>query len=66
MGALMIKCPQTGQPVFTGIETDQESLHSSPDVPIHTRCPACGREHMWWKRDAWIQEVPPLKGDTAA
>jgi hypothetical protein len=66
MSALMIRCPQTGQSIFTGIETDQTSLNVAPDVPTHTRCPLCGREHMWWKREAWLQEGTPLGGQSAA
>jgi hypothetical protein len=66
VSALMIKCPQTGLPVYTGIETDQISLNNAPDVPMQARCPACGGEHVWWKREAWLQEVPPIGGRTAA
>jgi hypothetical protein len=37
MGVVMINCPNTGQPVSTGIETDTESFASLPaladDVP---------------------------------
>jgi hypothetical protein len=56
VSALMIKCPQTGQEIFTGIVIDQISLSKRPDVPMHTRCPACGREHMWWKHEAWLKD----------
>jgi hypothetical protein len=66
VSALMIKCPQTGEPVYTGIETDQFSLNKAPDVPMQARCPACGGEHVWWKREAWLQEVSPISGKTAA
>lgn len=66
MSALMIRCPQTGQLIFTGIETDQISLNKTPDVPMHARCPACGREHMWWKREAWLEDAPSMGGQTAA
>jgi hypothetical protein len=65
MTALMIRCPQTGRTIYTGIETDQVSLDKAPDVPMHTRCPECGREHMWWKREAWFQNGP-VEGEPAA
>jgi hypothetical protein len=65
VSALMIRCPQTGRAIFTGTETDETSLNKSPDMPTHTRCPACGREHMWWKRDAWL-EASPASGQNAA
>ena len=66
VSALMIRCPQTGLSIFTGIETDQISLDKTPDVPKHTRCPVCGREHLWWKREAWFQDAPPVRGMTGA
>jgi hypothetical protein len=65
MSALMIRCPQTGRAIYTGIETDPESLDKTADVPMHTRCPDCGREHMWWKREAWLEDGPAT-GQTAA
>jgi hypothetical protein len=33
MGLLMITCPHTGQPISTGIETDEYSLKQIEDVP---------------------------------
>jgi hypothetical protein len=65
MSALMIRCPQTGIAIFTGIETDQISLDKTPDVPTHTRCSVCGREHMWRKREIWLADAPPERGQTA-
>ena len=46
MLSLMIRCPHTGQPISTGIETDEYSLKQIDDVPSRTRCPICGRSHM--------------------
>ena len=57
MASLMIRCPNTGEPISTGIETDQYSLQQIADVPSLTRCPICGLDHTWWKRDAWLAEV---------
>jgi hypothetical protein len=54
MGALMIRCPNTGQSISTGIETDEYSLKQIADVPAHTLCPFCGLDHIWWKREAWL------------
>jgi hypothetical protein len=58
MGALMITCPNTGQPISTGIETDEYSLKQIDDVPSRTRCPFCGLDHVWWKREAWLTGQP--------
>jgi hypothetical protein len=55
MSAIMVKCPNTGQFISTGIETDQQSFRSLPDVPAHSRCPLCGLEHVWWKREAFLK-----------
>ena len=54
MASLMIRCPHTGQPISTGIETDEHSLQQIADVSSRTRCPICGLDHTWWKRDAWL------------
>jgi hypothetical protein len=54
VASLMIWCPYTGQPISTGIETDEYSLRQIADVPSRTRCPICGLDHTWWKRDAWL------------
>jgi hypothetical protein len=59
VSALMVKCPHTGGSIFTGIETDAESFEAAPDVPMRTHCPLCHREHTWWKREAWLQDLSP-------
>jgi len=59
MSLVMIRCPQTGQPIYTGIETDPESFQCVDDVQTHSRCPLCGGEHAWWKREAWLADAPP-------
>jgi hypothetical protein len=56
MGVVMIKCPNTGKDVSTGIETDATSFAHVGDVLAHSRCPLCGQEHAWWKREAWLTE----------
>lgn len=55
MGIVTIRCPSIGQQVSTGIETDRASFDALPDVLARTRCPACGLEHSWWKREAVLQ-----------
>jgi hypothetical protein len=55
MSTITIQCPRTGQPISTGIETDEYSFTQLPgDVPSHARCPLCGQAHVWRKRDAWL------------
>jgi predicted RNA-binding Zn-ribbon protein involved in translation (DUF1610 family) len=54
MGALLIKCPDTGRTVSTGIEIEPETFVQLPDVSARMRCPACGKHHIWRKAQAWL------------
>jgi hypothetical protein len=56
MPMIMIRCPQTGQQVFTGIETDPASFRRLPNTGGHLRCPVCGKQHEWGRRDARLSE----------
>lgn len=56
MSFLMIRCPQSGREVLTGIETDCQSFEKMTDVIAYTRCPHCGIEHGWWPDEAWLTE----------
>ena len=68
MSLVMTRCPATGRAVSTGIDTGSVIVDSLPDVGIRMRCPACGGEHFWRKRDTWLaHNVPPdHPADTAA
>jgi hypothetical protein len=57
MGVVTIRCPITGQDVATGIETDEASFNQIPDVLTRSRCPLCGLDHSWWKREARLREL---------
>ena len=54
MGMVMIKCPQTGRAIPTGITIDRESFERSPVFFRRTRCLICNTEHAWFAREAWI------------
>jgi hypothetical protein len=56
MGMVMIKCPQTGRAIPTGITIDRESFQRSPVFFRRTRCPICNTEHAWFAREAWVDE----------
>jgi hypothetical protein len=60
MGVVTIRCPNTGRDISTGIDTDQASFDRLPDVLSHSRCPMCGLEHSWWKREARLVELKGL------
>ncbi len=56
MGMVMVKCPQSGRAIPTGITTDRESFQRSPVFFRRTRCPICNTEHAWFAREAWVDE----------
>jgi hypothetical protein len=47
MSEIMTMCPVTNRPIPTGLE-------SLPDINLPSRCPRCGRQHVWSKRKAWV------------
>lgn len=65
MGMVMVKCPQTGCAIPTGIQTDRESFQRSAVFFSRTRCPTCRTEHAWFARDAWVQESSSIGLDWA-
>src|SRR5260370_32068774 len=56
MDMVMVKCPQTGRAIPTGIKTDRESFRRSPVFFGHTRCPICHTDHAWFAREACVDE----------
>ncbi len=71
MSSVMIKCPVTGRPVSTAIETEPSVLRQLPKIAARMRCPACGQEHVWMTSSAWLAGEPLLvesvrRGKTAA
>ena len=56
MGMVMVKCPQTGRAIPTGIKTDRESFRRSPVFFARTSCPICHIDHTWFAREAWVDE----------
>jgi hypothetical protein len=68
MSLVMTRCPVTGRAVSTGIDTASVIVDSLPDVAVRMRCPECGREHLWRRRDTWLAHgvAPARASDTAA
>ena len=56
MGMVMVKCPQTGHAIPTGIQTDRESFSRRPVFFSRTRCVICHTDHQWFAREAWVDE----------
>jgi len=55
-GMVMVKCPQTGHAIPTGIQTDRESFGRRAVFFSRTRCPICRTDHAWFAREAWVDE----------
>lgn len=56
MGAVMIRCPQTGQEIETGFEMDRVEFQRAPVFFSRVLCPVCAREHEWFAKDAWVSD----------
>jgi endogenous inhibitor of DNA gyrase (YacG/DUF329 family) len=56
MSLVLIKCPETGRVVSTGIEMERATFDALPNVGAPMKCPACASTHVWSKKDAWLAE----------
>jgi hypothetical protein len=65
MPVLMIRCPNTGREVSTGLNLDAKSFASLPDKLVTTNCPMCGLDHTWLKCDARFVEGDMWAPDVA-
>jgi hypothetical protein len=59
MSTVMIRCPTTGKSFSTGIETERATFECLRDSLARSRCPHCGLEHVWWTREAWLEDGDP-------
>jgi hypothetical protein len=67
VGTLMIKCPNTGVEISTGIMADGPTFAATPVFFSRTYCPVCRIHHDWFATEAWIGDHQlPAKdaGDT--
>jgi len=60
MSSVMIRCPNTGLPVSTAIETEPSVFRKLPKISARMLCPACGQEHIWSVSSAWLANEPRL------
>ena len=59
MSRIMIRCPSTGKPLFTGMGMNAQSFANSQFVNNTVGpCPHCGQSHVWNKKDAWVEDDP--------
>jgi hypothetical protein len=54
MVTLLFRCPNTKQPVPTGVETDAESLRKSWTKTLRLSCPHCGEVHEISVRETYV------------
>jgi hypothetical protein len=57
MATILTICPVTGQPIDTGIETDEASFARLPAFLAQVYCPHCRSEHDWTKEAAWVTDA---------
>jgi hypothetical protein len=58
MGVIMIRCPQTGRDISTGVEMDTVEFQRAPVFFSRVQCQECDREHEWFAQDAWVCDDP--------
>ena len=63
MGIIMIKCPQTGRAIPTGIKADRESFRCSAVFFARTHCSICQTNHDWFAKEGWVYEPSVDRGD---
>jgi hypothetical protein len=66
VGTVLIKCPQTGRAISTGIKADRNSFLCSAVFFARTHCPICATNHEWFSREAWVHEPNVDRGELAA
>jgi len=66
MGIVMIRCPQTGREIPTGIVADRESFQAMPVFFARVNCPICRTEHEWFAKEAWVCDSAPARHTSRA
>jgi len=64
MGAVMVRCPQTGREIETGLVSDRERFRAMPVFFARVYCPICRTEHEWFAQEAWICDGEPQRRDS--
>ena len=65
MGVVMVKCPDTGRDISTGIVADRASFNATPVFFARVYCPMCRAEHEWFAKEAWVCEPEPRPREKA-
>jgi hypothetical protein len=59
MGIVMVKCPDTGRDISTGIVADRASFNATPVFFARVFCQICQTEHEWFAQQAWVCDSEP-------
>jgi hypothetical protein len=59
MGTVMIRCPETGREVSTGMQAERTAFSATPVFFARSFCLACRQEHEWFAQDAWVCDDAP-------
>jgi hypothetical protein len=59
LSTVMVRCPNTGRELSTGVEMDEATFKRLADIRSQIKCPACGLDHTWSTREAWLGNLPP-------
>jgi hypothetical protein len=62
MGAVMVRCPETGRHIPTGLVTDRKSFDATPVFFARVYCPICRSEHEWFAKEAGCARSTPARG----
>ena len=63
MSVIYCTCPQTAREFSTGVLLDGADFEKLPDVEARSRCPHCGRFHIWSKHTVRLGEISISKCD---
>ena len=56
MAKLMLTCPSTGKPAFTGEEGGRDDLEALAFSGHELLCPECRQTHEFSSRDTYIED----------
>jgi hypothetical protein len=56
VGMIVIRCPNTGREISTGLEADPRTYQRVPVFFSRTYCATCRTHHEWFAKDARVRE----------
>jgi hypothetical protein len=59
VSVVMVRCPNTGHELSTGVEMDAATFERLPEIRSQIRCPICNLDHTWSTREAWLGNPAP-------